>query len=323
MTFFLIINPKARGGRSRKLTRYIFSRLDESKVSYKYKLIDDITDATQQAMLANKEGYDVIVAVGGDGTIRAVLNGFFDSEGRRISSSAMGVIYTGTSPDFCKSYNIPIDIDKAIDILLTNDKRQITVGRITFSERNDTSLNEQRIDNCTKPKTEYFGCCANIGIGSKVARKANSGIRKYLGDFLGTLISLLVSIFNYHPTNQSFEIKSESYSISKLFNLSIGKTHYIASGIKVFNKLNPDTRQLYCLTARDITLISLPQILKNAYSGKEIKNTERFYVEYIDEIEILGNVVNPDIELDGDPAGYLPCKIGIARDYLTLVIQVS
>ncbi|WP_163711775.1 diacylglycerol/lipid kinase family protein [Mangrovibacterium lignilyticum] len=319
MTYFLIINPKAKGGRSRKLTDSIFSRLDASRIAYEFKIIDDISEAVEYSSLANKKGYDVIVAVGGDGTIRAVMNGFYDDEGRRISTSAMGIIYTGTSPDFCKSYQIPLNIDDAIHTLLNNHRQQIAVGKIVFSEQNNNSLTDLAITNCKITKTEYFGCCANIGIGSRVARIANSGIRKYLGDFLGTFISLISSILKFHPSDQSVVLNGVPCSISKLYNLSIGKTRYIASGIKVFNQLNPDSKQLYCIVARDFTLLRLPGILKNAYSGKRFKNSERFYLEYIEQIEIQGNCENPEIELDGDPSGYLPCKIEIAKDYLTLV----
>lgn len=322
MNYFLIINPKARDGRSRKLTDYIFSRLDASNVSYKYKIIENIREATEYSIFANKNRYDVVVAVGGDGTIRAVLNGFYEN-GKRISSSSMGVVYTGTSPDFCKSYHIPLDTNDAIDTLLKNYRQQISVGQIIFSEQNDINFNKRTIDNYDKKKTEYFGCCANIGIGPKVARKANSGIRKYFGDFLGTFFSLISTIFKYQPSDLSVKIDNVSHSISKLYNLSVGKTYYIASGIKVNNILKTNSKKLYSITARDFTIFSLPGILKSAYSGKKFNNSERFYLDYFKQIDILGNFENPEIELDGDPSGCLPCKIKIAEDYLTLITKAG
>lgn len=36
---------------------------------------------------------------------------------------------------------------------------------------------------------------------------------------------------------------------------------------------------------------------------------------------ITGNQINPEIEMDGDPIGFLPCKIVLADDYLDLVIK--
>ncbi len=321
MKYFLIMNPKARGGKSRKVFDRIFSRLDASNISYDFKIIDHIGEAYEYSLSANKNGYDVIVAVGGDGTIRTVLNGFYDEDGRRISTASMGVIYTGTSPDFCKSYHIPIDTESAIQTLILNYRKQIAVGKITFSVKNDIKLNTLTIDGYGNKKTEYFGCCANIGIGSMVARKANSGTRKYLGDFLGTLFSLVSSILSYHAPDQFVVIDGVRSSIPKLYNLSVGRTRYIASGIKVFNTLQPESKQFYCLVARDFTLSSIPGILKKAYSGNEFKNSAKFYLDYIDQIEIPGNYMNPEIELDGDPAGYLPCKIEVAKEYLTLIVK--
>jgi hypothetical protein len=42
-------------------------------------------------------------------------------------------------------------------------------------------------------------------------------------------------------------------------------------------------------------------------------------LDYCRSIEFYGNHQNPEVELDGDPAGYLPCKIEIASDFLDLV----
>ena len=74
--------------------------------------------------------------MGGDGTINSVLNGFFDDKGNRISDSRMGVIYTGTSPDFCKSYNIPLNLDETVDTLVAQKCRKIKVGKVTFLSKN-------------------------------------------------------------------------------------------------------------------------------------------------------------------------------------------
>ena len=80
--------------------------------------------------ISNKEGIDNIIAVGGDGTINKVLNGFYNENGKRISSSRFGVIHTGTSPDFCKSYNIPTNPMKAADLIIGQQTRSIPVGMI-------------------------------------------------------------------------------------------------------------------------------------------------------------------------------------------------
>ena len=74
--------------------------------------------------IANLNGTDVVVAVGGDGTINAVLNGFYDDTGKKISQSKFAVIYTGTSPDFCKSYDISLKHEEAIQSLVNGSVKK-------------------------------------------------------------------------------------------------------------------------------------------------------------------------------------------------------
>jgi len=74
---YLIMNPGSRGGKSRKKFNRIFQLLDQANVSYEYKITNSIIDAYSYSVEANRKDYDIIVAVGGDGTINAVLNGFY------------------------------------------------------------------------------------------------------------------------------------------------------------------------------------------------------------------------------------------------------
>lgn len=317
------MNPKARGGKSERLFDSIFTLLDDAGIVYEHRITSSIMDAYNSSVFANTEGFDVVVAIGGDGTINAVLNGFYDLSGKKISDTCMGVIYTGTSPDFCKSYNIPVNIKIAIQTLIENNRIQISIGKLIYSKTNDVNLNKRLVDDNKNKEYRYFACCVNIGLGASVARIANSGIRKYMGDFMGTFFSLFISIAKYKANDFFIITDGIKRTITKLYNVSIGRTKYIASGIKVHNSLGVKGRKLYCLVARNFTPFNLPGICKKAYDGKKIKNTKSFYLDYITQIEVMGNFKNPEIELDGDPIGYLPCKIEIADDNLELITKIK
>ncbi|MCF8296361.1 MAG: hypothetical protein K9J13_02350 [Saprospiraceae bacterium] len=319
MRYFLILNPGSRGGKSKKSFDKIFDAFKDAKIDFDYKFTEKLEDAFTFSVEANKANYDVVVAVGGDGTINNVLNGFFDLNGNRISKSKLGIIYTGTSPDFCKSYNIPIKTEDAISTLIENHSRQIFIGKLLCSKENDKSFNApSQIQN---PKLKYFACCANIGLGATLARKANSGIRKYLGDTLGTFLSLIGTIAAYKANDFTVIKDKKEQTISKLYNLSVGRTKFIASGIQVLNNIKYDEKGFYCMTVRKLNLFNLIPLFKKVYSGKKFSNTEYLSLDYCNEIEILSNPKNPEIEMDGDPIGYLPCKIGISNDKLDLIVK--
>ena len=321
MKYFFIMNPGSRGGKSIKSFNKIFKFLDENSVDYEFKYTHSLLDAYKFSANANKEAREIIIAVGGDGTINNVLNGFFDKAGRRISRAKMGIIYTGTSPDFCKSYSIPIQLGDALKVLLSGRSKKIYVGRLTYADENSLQMEGEGIDQLADLSVRYFGCCTNIGLGASLARRANGGIRKYLGDFPGTFISLMITISKYKANDFTIISDGKEKKISKLYNISVGRTKYIASGIKVNNCLSEDDRRFYSLIVRKITLLNFPGILKKIYSGKEIKSGETLVLDYINQMEIAGNYQNPEIEMDGDPVGYLPCRIEIAEDQLDLIVS--
>jgi diacylglycerol kinase family enzyme len=321
MKYFLIMNPGSKGGKSKKSFNKIFDAFNKAKIDYDYKYTTELEDAYAYSVEANKTAYNVIVAVGGDGTISSVLNGFFDSEGKLISKAKMGVIYTGTSPDFCKSYNIPINTDEAIKTIIDNYSRQIYIGKLLCSSENDKNLNELDSSEIKSPKLKYFGCCANIGLGATLARKANNGIRKYFGDALGTFLSLISTLVVYKANDFIVKKDDNKQRLNNLYNLSVGRTKFIASGIKVYNNIKYSEKGFYCLTAKQINLFNLLNSIKKVYSGKEFNNSKALSLDYCKKIEIFGNYKNPEVELDGDPIGYLPCKIETSIDKLDLIVK--
>ncbi|MCF8371386.1 MAG: hypothetical protein K9H64_07175 [Bacteroidales bacterium] len=318
MRYFLILNPGSKGGKSRKSFERIFDAFKKADLAFDYKMTESLDDAYTFSVEANKMGYDVIVAVGGDGTINKVINGFFDSQGNRISKSKMAVIYTGTSPDFCKSYNIPTNTDEAINVIIDNFSRKIYLGKLVCNTRiQEDSIVVPQFDAI---KTTYFACCANIGLGASVARKANGGIRKYLGDTLGTFIALLSSVFAYKASDFQVMVDGKKQRLEKLYNMSVGRTTFIASGIKVSNDINLSEKGFYFLVVKKLSIFNLPSIIKKIYSGKPFKNSEVISLDYCQDLQVLHNSVNPEVELDGDPVGYLPCRIESSGDVLDLIV---
>ena len=309
MRTLLIINPYSRNGKSAKLSAKCIKYLKTRNFSFETADLKDFDDAYNFSMEANKSGYHDIIAIGGDGTINKTINGFYDSNGKRISEANFGVIYSGTSPDFCKSYGIPTDMIKAADTVINHRTRKIPIGMIKFKNNLNSNHNV----------TKYFACCANIGLGASLASKANSGIRKYMGDFGGTFISLLQLLVNYRGTNYSLLKDGDKAEHQNVLNISVGITNYIASGIKVSRKKDMSDSEMYLMTTSNIKLTNFMKLLSRIYTGKEFPNSDFLYLDYASKIGILPNDVHPDVEFDGDPAGFLPCYIEVAEDKLDVI----
>jgi diacylglycerol kinase family enzyme len=315
MRMFLIMNPGSRGGRSGRLFNGILSTLQKSAVDFDHTVTSSLEDISASSATACRDGYDVVVSVGGDGTINRVVNGFYDDSGKLISNSRFGVIYTGTSPDFCRSYQIPDDAEGALSTLLSGcnegaaPPRAIPVGRIQLALKHDSAAEDQI--------TRYFCCCANIGLGARVAANANS-VRKLLGDHFGTFLGLLRAVAATRPVDLPLTRDGNQELLGNMRNLSIGLTRYIASGIKVEHQLSEQDDRFYTLAAHDVTLVSLPGILRDLYRGGELASSS-LSLEYARTLDIPGGPQPVEVEFDGDPAGFLPCRVELARDRLPLI----
>lgn len=81
-------------------------------------------EATPIAKKAVKDGFDMVIAMGGDGTLEAVLRGLV---GRK---TPMGIIPTGTQNNIAKSLGIPEDMEGACALIASQHTRKLDVGRV-------------------------------------------------------------------------------------------------------------------------------------------------------------------------------------------------
>ncbi|MEK5148290.1 diacylglycerol kinase (ATP) [Psychrobacillus psychrotolerans] len=83
-------------------------------------------DATEAARKAVENGFDIIIASGGDGTLNEVVAGVSEFEKR----PKIGLIPMGTTNDFARAVHIPRDIKKAVEIIVKGDSIPVDVGLV-------------------------------------------------------------------------------------------------------------------------------------------------------------------------------------------------
>ena len=302
----LILNPGSRGGRGRKRWSFWQEQLRRAPgVKLECRETNDLADPRK--IVAEARHADTIVAVGGDGTINGVLTGLMDLPEPR---PVMGVLYSGTSPDFCRFHAIPTDPVGSLATLLARRIRTVDTARVDYC------------DETGQPHSASFGSSANIGIGARVARLANSW-RPRLGDALGTGMALLSSLRGPHP-RLSVELDSDApFHLPNCCNLTIAKNPFIASGLKFDATLSSDDGSLAVLGIYDRRIPSLLGLLPSFYAGR-VSPGRGVLREQCRRARITTDAAPTGapcpVEFDGDPHGFLPVTIEIQPRSLQLIV---
>ena len=121
------------------------------------------SDAAAQVRMAIREGFDTIVACGGDGTVDDVLQGLAGKD------AALGVIPLGTANALAHDLRLPISAAGAARALLTAAPKRIAVGKIEFRDLNNI------------PSSRYFTVAAGVGVDAHLFYKLNRLIKDRMG----------------------------------------------------------------------------------------------------------------------------------------------
>jgi len=292
------MNPGSRSGKGQRLWETWKSGLDLAGIEYECVFTEEIGHAIE---LARSAGSDVVVAIGGDGTINEVLDGVIQSGNPDLK---MGVLYSGTSPDFCRFHGIPIDTAEAVEALLSGRSRKVDVAEISY------------FDTLGQEVTAHFGCGCNIGMGASIARFANRW-RKYLGDTLGTGLGVITTIACNCRVDLDMEIDGIKKHLIAVNNLTVAKNPYIASGLKLQIGLQADDGNLKIVGMHGRNKLGIFRLLPKYYSGS-VTAVDGIYVQECRQV-IISSERTQEIEFDGDPHGYLPVSIRILPKALTLL----
>ena len=129
--YFLVMNPACRSGRGKKTFNKILSAFEKKGLTFDYKETQGCEDATHITANAIKNSWNNIISVGGDGTICEVLNGFF-IEPYLNKKARLGIIHVGTSPDFNRYHNIPVNVESAIKTIISGKSKTISKFIVLF-----------------------------------------------------------------------------------------------------------------------------------------------------------------------------------------------
>ena len=159
----IIFNPTARGEKARRFRRH----LDAYASQCPLKPTTCAGDARRLATEAVAEGFDTVVAAGGDGTVNEVLNGLGDApEG--FQRARLGVMPLGTVNVFARELTIPTKVTRAWEILCRGNETVVDLPSVEYGEGGARSR-------------RYFAQLAGAGLDARAIELVQYELKKKIG----------------------------------------------------------------------------------------------------------------------------------------------
>ena len=257
------------------------------------------TRAKEASDLATKfsdEGIDLIVAVGGDGTVNEVMNGMM----RANQKPLLAIIPNGTGNDFYRSAFNNSTHGDFMSALSNPRIMTVDVGKI------ESVLG-----------TQYFLNIADVGFGAAVVEILNKQ-RKYLGGKASYALAILRTFLGFKTPHLSIQSASYSYT-GPVFMVAFCNGDMFGDGLYIHPGAKVNDGVLNITLLKKIGLLDYVRNLKNLKTGKRINHPEAFYFTD-NELSIKVTKGKAVTETDGEHLPTAEINVSIIPSALQLLV---
>lgn len=264
----IILNPMADMGNAWKVANDLrpiiseYGSADWSGTVYP-------SHATELAKQAGEQGYDMIVAMGGDGTVHEVVNGIMQlAESKR---PILGVVPVGSGNDFAHAIGVPMESDHALALALKGEPSTIDLGLMTDEHE----------------RREYFGNTFGIGFDAIVTIRAHR--LRFVRGFLMYLTAVIQTIFlNHNPVHIQYETEQEKWD-DRVLMTTLCNGGREGGGFM----LSPDSKMtdglLEYLTVRKVSRAMMFRLVPEFMSGTHRRFTEHIRMGSFKKITMVAD----------------------------------
>lgn len=298
-----IINPASADNTTGKKWLEIAELFKKTDIKIKEVFTTKPSDATTLTKEHLKDGYNLIISVGGDGTLNEVVNGFFEYAYPINENASLGIICQGTGGDFIKTVGIPKNEKLAVQCIKQNNIKKIDVGCARLW-KNDKEI------------IRYFINIADVGIGGEVVKRVNNSPKRF-GGFISFLHATLVTFWTYKNQRAKIIIDDEIEKEVVLNSLIIANGQYFGGGMRIVPHANLSDGVFDVLIMGDLTKKELYLNIAHVYKGTHLKQPK---IEVLQAKSIKVFSQTPLLlDIDGEDAGYTPAEFNILPKMINVI----
>lgn len=310
--YVFIVNPNGANGRTgdswKKLLPKLTARLGNNW-NISEKLTAGPQHATQLAREAIRDGAAAVIAVGGDGTLHEVVNGFFEN-GKPIESkladsfpaqkTALGLIPMGTGSDFARVFGWNSDPTRAIDRLCKGEKKKVDVGQVIYGKER---------------KERFFINVADLHLSAKAGFYA--GMHKRIGN-LSYVVGALQGFQGHRNRDLKIRVDGGKWETwSEVTAICVGNSKYFGGGMKITPTADPSSGDLEVVIIKGYKWYDFLLKLHTLYLGSHIrqKNVTSMKVRRLDVAEVDDSTKEKYpgtfVQADGEHLGFLDASFSV------------
>ena len=300
----VVVNPASAAGATGRRWDRIARRLSEALGPFEHVVTQEARHATSLARRALRDGFEMIVAVGGDGTLNEVVNGFFETGVAIAPEAVLGFVALGTGSDFARTLGAT-NLEEACARLRGRESRRIDVGHARFT------------DHTGVPTERLFLNVASFGCSGQVARLVSPRLKQLNGS-LAFALATVRALLTYRDqliTLQFDDDPSREYSIT---NCAFCNGRYFGAGMMVGPNALIDDGRFDVTLWSGFGLVDFVRLHRSLYNGAHIhvrgaQSLRAIRAEATSQQEVL-------LELDGESVGRLPVQLKMLPQAIRLKI---
>jgi diacylglycerol kinase (ATP) len=301
---------KGNCGRKRSFYRTLARQQDAGVLDQAQVFEAEYAGHASQLATRLGSGVDLLVAVGGDGTLNEIVNACLAARNldAGFSLPAFAVLAYGTANDFIKSSGLDGSMEQLVQLLQRQSLRVIDAGRVSCTS--DSGVASER----------YFINAADVGVGAAVTQKL-TGRRRYLGANLSYLMATVSAFSGYRKMELEVVTDTGLQWRGAVLALVASNGRFFGSGLEISPNVELDDGKLDIALIGDIGILDFFSKLPHLRNGKTIDHPEVSYHQ-AGRIEVSGIDGECALEVDGEYVGNTPAVIEVLPAAITFLMPL-
>jgi len=323
----LIVNPNSQGGTTGKNWSLTYEKIKKFlPTPHRIVFTKKANDGTNLTRKLLKKGYNNIAAIGGDGTINEVANGFFNINPKNRSAldpmkfrpepklspvnakAALWIIPSGSRNVLASSLGILHQGINSFRRIQNMKKRKIDVIGVTIADSNNPASTRSRI----------VLNAAEIGVGAEIISRSKRVRGKINNRFLSTVAGIISTLPTYESNECDIIMDGGRKITSNVTMAVVANGKFLGGGFNAASRAKITDGKLDVVIMKNSGSLKMLQKLVEMKGDSEYLDEENILYYQASQVMFLPKNRNMTVSLDGEPVGILPAVFKLYHNALTI-----